>query len=246
MMKNPIRLGVNIDHVATVREARKTCYPDPVHAAILAEQAGADGITVHLREDKRHIQPRDVKVLKETIQIPLNFEMAAISEMVDFALKIKPHFCCIVPERREEVTTEGGLDVVANKDNIRRVCGVLTENDIEVSLFIGPDEKQIHAAKEVGATIIELHTGHYADATTDRERIEALKALQNAAKMAHESGLQVNAGHGLHYYNVIPVASIPEVVELNIGHALIGHAIMVGMTQAVVQMKALMDKARRL
>jgi pyridoxine 5-phosphate synthase len=245
-MKNPIRLGVNIDHVATVREARKTSYPDPVHAAILAEQAGADGITVHLREDKRHIQPRDVKVLKETIQIPLNFEMAAISEMVDFALKIKPHFCCIVPERREEVTTEGGLDVVANKENLKRVCGVLTEKDIAVSLFIGPDEKQIHAAKDVGATIIELHTGHYADVTTDRERIEALKALHNAAKIAHESGLQVNAGHGLHYHNVIPVAAIPEVVELNIGHALIGHAIMVGMTQAVVQMKALMDKARRL
>lgn len=245
-MKDAIRLGVNIDHVATVREARKTTYPDPVHAAILAEQAGADGITVHLREDRRHIQPRDVTVLKETIQIPLNFEMAAIPEMVEFALKIMPDYCCIVPERREEVTTEGGLNVTGNRENIKKICGTLMNKGIEVSLFIGPDEQQIKAAKEVGATIIELHTGHYADAKTKAEQMAALKALQTAAKIAHEMGLQVNAGHGLHYQNVMPVAAIPEVVELNIGHALIGHAIMVGMTEAVKQMKALMEKARAL
>lgn len=244
-MNKSIRLGVNIDHVATVREARKINYPDPVAAAILAEQAGADGITVHLREDRRHIQPRDVEILKETIHLPLNFEMAATNEMIEFAKKIRPHYCCIVPERREEVTTEGGLDVVKQRDAIQKACDALKPYDMEISLFIAPDERQIVAAKEVGATIIELHTGPYAEAKRSSEIKDAIHALQGAAKFAHELGLQVNAGHGLHYQNVMSVAAIPEIVELNIGHAIIGHAIMVGMKEAVQQMKTLMEKARQ-
>lgn len=240
-----VRLGVNIDHVATLREARKTTiYPDPLEAALLAQQAGAEGITVHLREDRRHIQPHDVKRLKETLAIPLNFEMAATEAMVAFACEILPKYCCIVPEKREEITTEGGLDVVAHQDKLRKMILTLCEKEMEVSLFIAPDEAQIIATKEVGATIIELHTGEYAEAKTDREKAKALQALQNAAQFANEIGLQVNAGHGLHYHNVKDVAAIPSIVELNIGHAIVSRAVMVGMVEAVKQMKALLLEAR--
>lgn len=241
-----MRLGVNIDHVATVREARKTTiYPDPVQAAILAEQAGADGITFHLREDRRHIQLRDVKLLKEMVSVPLNFEMAAMDEMVALALTIQPAYCCLVPERREEITTEGGLDVRANTAHLKRICGELQAKEIAVSLFIAPDERQIEAAKEIGVDIIEFHTGHYAEAKTPQEQQSALKALQEAVKIAKRGGLQVNAGHGLHYGNVQPVAEIGAISELNIGHAIVARAIMVGMTEAVKQMKALIEQAGR-
>lgn len=243
--KNPIYLGVNIDHVATVRQARgTTLYPDPVHAAILAELAGCDGITVHLREDRRHIQDRDVKILKEVIQTRLNFEMAVTDFMLQFACELKPTFCCLVPEKREEVTTEGGLDVVGNLAHIQKAANVLLNKGIQVSLFIDPLEAQIEATLKTGATIIELHTGQYAEAKSEKERLQCLAQLQKAAKFAHGLGLQVNAGHGLHYHNVQDIAAIPEVVELNIGHAIVGHAIMVGFVAAVKEMKELMNKAR--
>lgn len=241
-----MRLGINIDHVATVREARKTTiYPDPVQAAILAEQAGADGITFHLREDRRHIQPRDVKLLKEMISVPLNFEMAATDEMLRFALEIQPAYCCLVPERREEITTEGGLEVKGNIPHLKGICEELQAKGIAVSLFIAPDKAQIEATKRVGANIIELHTGHYAEAKTVIEQQRALESLQSAAKIAKSEELQVNAGHGLHYGNIQPVAAIAAISELNIGHAIIARAIMVGMTEAVKQMKMLIDQARR-
>ncbi len=243
-MFNPIYLGINVDHVATVRQARGSLYPDPVTAALIAEQHGADGITVHLREDKRHIQPRDVLVLKETIQTRLNFEMAVSDEMIAFAVKLKPKYCCLVPEKRQELTTEGGLDVITHFDAVKLACKKLTDNGIEVSLFIDSDEKQIVAAKETGATLIELHTGTYADAKTDKELAKALAQLQTGARFGHELGFQVNAGHGLHYHNVQAVAAIPEIVELNIGHAIIAHAIMVGLPTAVKQMKDLMSAVR--
>lgn len=236
-------LGVNIDHVATVRQARGEHYPSPLHAAILAEQGGCDGITVHLREDRRHIQPRDVELLKENILTRLNFEMAATPEMVDFALKIKPTYCCIVPEKRNEVTTEGGLDVVNNITTLIPICRRLQDAGIEVSLFIDSEEQQIIAAKEVGVTIIELHTGQYACAKNQTEQARQLEALRQGAIMGHQNGLQINAGHGLTYQNVQPVARLPHMVELNIGHALIGHAIMVGMVEAVKQMKQLIINA---
>lgn len=241
-----VRLGVNIDHVATLREARKTTiYPDPLEAALLAQQAGADGITVHLREDRRHIQPHDVKRLKETLAIPINFEMAATEAMTAFACEILPKYCCIVPEKREEVTTEGGLEVIAHQDKLKRIVESLSKKEIEVSFFIAPDEAQIIATKEAGATIIELHTGEYAEAKIEREKAKALGALKQAAKFAHEIGLQVNAGHGLHYHNVMEVAAIPSMIELNIGHAIVSRAVMVGMVEAVKQMKALIWQARQ-
>lgn len=242
--KHPLFLGVNVDHIATVRQARGVQYPDPVHAAILAELSGADGITVHLREDKRHIQPRDVHLLKPLLQTRLNLEMAATNNMLDFACSIKPTYCCLVPEKREELTTEGGLDVVSHLSDITRACEILNKQGIEVSLFIDADEKQITAAKQTGATIIELHTGVYADAKSEDQRQFALKGIQQAAYIAHEMGLQVNAGHGLHYQNVQDIAAIPQIIELNIGHAIVGHAMMVGMGQAVKQMKDLMLQAR--
>ncbi|MBS0286137.1 MAG: pyridoxine 5'-phosphate synthase [Proteobacteria bacterium] len=243
-MHNPIYLGVNVDHVATIRQARGTIYPDPVTAALIAEQHGADGITVHLREDKRHIQPRDVKILKETCQTRLNFEMAVSDEMVAFALEIQPKYCCLVPEKRQELTTEGGLDVVSHFSAVKKATHQLMDKGIEVSLFIDADEKQIAAAKETGAGLIEIHTGGYADATSEKEQAKILQQIQKSAKFAHGLGLQVNAGHGLHYHNVQPIAAIPEIIELNIGHAIIAHAIMVGMPQAVREMKNLMTSAR--
>jgi pyridoxine 5-phosphate synthase len=236
---------MNIDHVATLRQARGEIYPEPIQAALLAESAGADGITVHLREDKRHIQPRDVQLLREVVQTHLNLEMAATSEMIAFATSIKPEYCCLVPEKREEVTTEGGLDVEGNFEHIKNACQVLMKEGIEVSLFIDPDKNQIMASKNSGATIVELQTGAYASATaSDKKAI--LQQIRGAAEYAHQLGLQVNAGHGLHYHNVQAIASIPQIVELNIGHAIVAQALMVGFSEAVKQMKYLMMQARGL
>lgn len=244
-MKQPIFLGVNVDHVATVRQARQATYPDPVHCALIAEDHGADGITVHLREDKRHIQPRDVILLKQQVRTHLNFEMAATDEMVDFALQVLPDYCCIVPEKRNEVTTEGGLAVTENRDYLQKIIAKLTAKNLLVSLFIDANEQQILAAKEVGATIVELHTGPYSHThKNSSERQTKLAELQQAAHYAHSLGLQVNAGHGLHYQNVWDVAAIPEMTELNIGHAIVAHALVVGFGEAVAQMKKIMQQAR--
>lgn len=235
-------LGVNIDHVATLRQARGTRYPDPIHAALIAESAGADGITVHLREDRRHIQERDVRVLKETIQTRLNLEMAMTSAMIDFARQIKPEFCCIVPEKREEITTEGGLDVLCQEKFIQSGVEQLTAAGIQVSLFIDPVKLQIDAAKRTGAPYIELHTGEYADAKGDAQ-VAALKVIRDAAEYARHLGLKVNAGHGLHYHNVQPIARIPEILELNIGHSIVSQSLFDGFYQAVKKMKQLMVRA---
>ncbi|MEE4245388.1 MAG: pyridoxine 5'-phosphate synthase [Kangiellaceae bacterium] len=244
-MKHPIYLGVNIDHVATLRNARGTSYPDPVAAAGIAERAGADGITIHLREDRRHINDRDVRILKETINTRMNFEMAVTDEMVEIAVQTQPTFACLVPEKREEVTTEGGLDVVANYDKVTAACEKLAAAGILVSLFIDADEHQIEATKSIGAPIIELHTGAYAEATSERQQQDELRRIAKAAAIAHEQGIQVNAGHGLHYHNVQPVAQIPEVIELNIGHAIIAHSLFVGLDNAVAEMKRLIVEARQ-
>ncbi|RXJ72311.1 pyridoxine 5'-phosphate synthase [Veronia nyctiphanis] len=241
---NTIYLGVNIDHVATVRNARGTQYPDPVHAAEIAERAGADGITVHLREDRRHIMDRDVRILKETIQTRMNLEMAVTDEMVAIALEVKPEFVCLVPEKREELTTEGGLDVVGQLEKVKAATETLTEAGIKVSLFIDADREQIDAAKTCGAPYIELHTGHYADAENDEEMQAELKKIAAAASYADDIGIKVNAGHGLTYHNVTPIAALPEIYELNIGHAIIGRALFDGLPKAVADMKAVMMAAR--
>ncbi len=233
-----VLLGVNIDHVATLRQARGTRYPDPVQAAIEAEQAGADGITVHLREDRRHIQERDVELLAAVLQTRMNFEMAVTDEMVAYAEKLKPAHVCLVPERREELTTEGGLDVCGNEARVQAAVERLASTGSEVSLFIDPDARQIEAAKRVGAPVIELHTGHYADTEGD-EQAEALKRIQVAVNYARKLGLVVNAGHGLHYHNVEPIAAIPGINELNIGHAIIARALFSGLAPAVKDMRAL-------
>ncbi|AHK18066.1 pyridoxine 5'-phosphate synthase [Yersinia similis] len=238
-------LGVNIDHIATLRNARGTIYPDPVQAAFIAEQAGADGITVHLREDRRHITDRDVRILRQTIQTRMNLEMAVTDEMVDIACEIKPHFCCLVPEKRQEVTTEGGLDVAGQVDKMTLAVGRLADVGILVSLFIDADFRQIDAAVAVGAPYIEIHTGAYADASTDLERQAELMRIAKAATYAAGKGLKVNAGHGLTYHNVQPIAALPEMHELNIGHAIIGQAVMTGLAAAVTDMKVLMREARR-
>lgn len=244
-MKNPILLGVNIDHVATVRNARGTDYPDPVQAAFVAEQNGADGITVHLREDRRHITDRDVEILARTIQTRMNLEMAVTDEMLSIAEKTKPAYVCLVPEKREELTTEGGLDVKGQESKIKDACERMAEAGIQVSLFIDTDEEQIDAAARTGAPLIELHTGHYADATTEHEREVELVKIQRAVSHAVGQGIQVNAGHGLQYHNVQPIAAIKEIVELNIGHAIIGRAVFSGLDQAVSEMKKLMVEARQ-
>ncbi len=244
-MLNPIFLGVNIDHIATLRNARGTVYPEPVQAAAIAEQAGADGITIHLREDRRHITDRDVRLLKETIQTRMNLEMAVTEEMLAIAEQTKPHFVCLVPEKREELTTEGGLDVVANEAKVKEACQRLEASGIQVSLFIDAEEAQIEAAKRCGAPLIELHTGGYADATSEQQAGDELRRIQKGAQIAHELGIQVNAGHGLHYHNVQPIAAIPEIVELNIGHAIIGRAVFSGLDAAVREMKRLMVEARQ-
>ncbi|MBR9906519.1 MAG: pyridoxine 5'-phosphate synthase [Gammaproteobacteria bacterium] len=240
----PILLGVNIDHVATVRNARGVSYPDPVTAAAIAEQAGADGITVHLREDRRHIVDRDVEILAQTLQTRMNLEMAVTDEMLAIASRIKPAYCCLVPEKREELTTEGGLDVAGQQDKIKAAVSQLAEHDIATSLFIDADKRQIDAAVACGAPIIELHTGHYAEQTNEQQQQLALAQIRDAAEYAQAAGLQVNAGHGLHYFNTAAIAAIPQLVELNIGHAIIARAVLVGLEQAVRDMKAIMQQAR--
>ncbi len=240
-----LALGVNIDHVATVRQARGTRYPEPVHAALLAEQAGADSITLHLREDRRHIQDHDLEALAAVVQTHLNLEMAITGEMLAIACRVRPRDCCLVPERREEVTTEGGLDVAGQIDGVTRACQRLMENDIRVSLFIDPDPRQLDAAKEVGAPVVELHTGAYADARSSQARRTELERVRLAAHHGESIGLIVHAGHGLNYHNVQAVAELPELQELNIGHAIISRALFVGMVDAVREMKRLILEARR-
>ena len=238
-----IHLGVNVDHVATVRQARGTDYPDPVEAALLAEQAGADSITLHLREDRRHIQDHDVERLKTSMQTHMNFEMAVTDEMIAIAKRIGPSDCCLVPEKRAELTTEGGLDVAGQLDKVGSACEELAASDIRVSLFIDPDNAQLDAAKAAGAPVVELHTGAYADARGAEQATE-LQRVINAAAYGQEIGLIVNAGHGLHYENVLPVAAIEEIIELNIGHAIIARAVFDGISSAVSEMKRLMNQAR--
>ncbi len=237
-------LGVNIDHIATLRNARGTSYPDPVQAAFIAEQAGADGITIHLREDRRHITDRDVRILRETIQTRMNLEMAVTDEMLNIACETLPHFCCLVPEKRQEVTTEGGLDVAGQLSRMRDAVTRLADNNIQVSLFIDPDFQQIDAAVAVNAPFIEIHTGAYADAETQQARQFELERIAKAATYAANQGLKVNAGHGLTYHNVQAIAVLPEIYELNIGHAIIGRAVMDGLANAVADMKRLMLEAR--
>lgn len=243
-LSSTIALGVNIDHVATLRQARGTRYPDPIHAALQAEMAGADLITLHLREDRRHIQERDVELLRAQLQTRMNLEMAVTDEMVALARRYRPHDCCLVPERREELTTEGGLDVAAQLPRIREVCAQLAEAGIRVSLFVDPEPHQLDAAHAAGAPVVELHTGRYAEAAGEAAEAE-LARLRTAAAHAHGLGLVVNAGHGLHYHNVQPVAAIPELAELNIGHAIIARAVFSGLPDAVREMKRLMVEARR-
>jgi len=237
--KNQILLGVNIDHVATLRQQRGTRYPEILQAALVAEQAGADAITVHLREDRRHIQDRDVALLKETLQTRMNLEMAATEEMLGIAVKIKPEDCCLVPERREELTTEGGLDVASNQPYLKDYCQTLAESGSRVSLFIDADPTQLSAAAAVGAPVVEIHTGQYADATSRQQREVELIRIVRAVDFGIELGLQVNAGHGLDYHNVGPIASIEGISELNIGHSIIARAIFSGLAEAVRQMKSL-------
>jgi len=234
-----ILLGVNIDHVATLRQARGTRYPDPVQAALLAEEAGADGITIHLREDRRHIQERDVRLLAETLNTRMNLEMAVTDEMLALAEAVRPAHVCLVPEKREELTTEGGLDVAGSLAGVSEACRRLAAAGSEVSLFIDPDLTQIEAAVKAGAPVIELHTGAYAEATGEMARREYAR-LCRAAEQALELGLTVNAGHGLHYHNVEAVAAIPGINELNIGHAIVARALFVGLKEAVAEMKRLM------
>lgn len=239
-----ILLGVNIDHIATLRNARGTKYPDPVHAAEIAERAGADGITIHLREDRRHIVDRDVRILAETIQTRMNLEMAVTDEMVQIALDTNPEFVCLVPEKREELTTEGGLDVVGQLEKIKAATEKLSAAGIKVSLFIDADRQQIDAAKVCGAPFIELHTGHYADAKTEEDQQDELKKIAAGASYADDLGITVNAGHGLTYHNVAPIAALPEIYELNIGHSIMGRAVFDGLNRAVADMKSVMEIAR--
>jgi len=233
------RLGVNIDHVATVRQARRTVEPDPVWAAALAELGGADVITLHLREDRRHIQDRDVRVLRQTVQVKLNLEMAAADEITAIALEVRPDQCTLVPEKRQEVTTEGGLDVVANRDRVSECVQKLHDAGIEVSLFIDAETSQIDAAIDLGVRAIELHTGRYADASDESAQLKELETLRAGANTASKEGLLVHMGHGLTYRNVVPVARIAPVSELNIGHSIVARAMMVGFSQAVREMKQL-------
>jgi pyridoxine 5-phosphate synthase len=242
---DPLFLGVNIDHVATLRQSRGTRYPEPIQAALAAEQAGADSITLHLREDRRHIQDRDVEMLIGILQTRMNLEMAVTEEMLAIAEQIKPADCCLVPERREELTTEGGLDVVGQKARIMEACERLAKAGVRVSLFIDAEPEQVTAAAECGAPVIELHTGHYADASSNNEQQKELNRIAQAVELGLESRLQVNAGHGLHYHNVQAIAAMPGVRELNIGHAIIARSIFTGLPEAVAEMKRLMIEARR-
>jgi pyridoxine 5-phosphate synthase len=242
-----LRLGVNIDHVATVRNARGSAYPDPVRAAMIAQEAGADGITAHLREDRRHIVDEDIASIIQAIDIPLNFEMAATDEMQKIALAHEPHAICIVPEKREERTTEGGLDVVKDENKLAHFISPLRERGCRVSIFIAADDDQIRAASKIGAHVIELHTGSYCDLHYEKnyqERDAELSRLKEMASLAHSLGLEVHAGHGLTYDTVTSIAELPELAELNIGHFLIGESIFTGLKEAIVKMRDLMDKAR--
>lgn len=243
-MKNSILLGVNIDHIATLRQARGTRYPDPVQAAMDAELAGADGITVHMREDLRHIQARDVRLIKEVLQTRMNLELAVTNAMLDFAEEINPEHTCLVPEKREEITTEGGLDVIGHFNIVQQAVKRMSAMGSEVSLFIDPDRQQIDAAIAVGAPAIELHTGCYADAADEYTRAKECDRIQEAATYAFSKNLIVNAGHGLHYHNVMPIARMPEINELNIGHAIIARALFCGLKEAVRHMRQLMWDAR--
>lgn len=242
--KPVIALGVNIDHVATLRNARGTSYPDPIQAALLAEEAGADCITLHLREDRRHIKDADVATLRPQLRTRMNLESAVTAEMIDFACRIKPQDVCLVPERREEVTTEGGLDVAGQFETVQKAVRQLQESGIRVSLFIDADAEQIKAAAAVGAPVIEIHTGRYADATTEAEQQRELERVQAGVLEGVRQGLVVNAGHGLHYTNVQPIAAIPEIAELNIGHAIVAQALFIGWQNAVKEMRAIMTAAR--
>lgn len=242
-MSEFLRLGVNVDHVATVRNARGGAHPDPVSAAHMAARAGADGITAHLREDRRHIRDDDIARLSEELKIPLNLEMAATDEMVQVAVKYRPHATCIVPEKREELTTEGGLDVLGARERLEAVIPMLSGAGCRVSLFIDPDERQLDAAKSVGAQVVELHTGAYCE-VQGADRAEELQRLQKGAAYAQQIGLECHAGHGLGFETVSAVAEIPEVIELNIGHFLIGEAIFLGIEDAIRRMRDLMGKAR--
>ncbi|HIE29942.1 TPA: pyridoxine 5'-phosphate synthase [Candidatus Poribacteria bacterium] len=233
------RLGVNIDHVATIREARKTIYPDPIAAAVIVELAGADGIVVHLREDRRHIQDRDLRLLRQIVQTPLNLEMAASDEIIEIALEVKPNKVTLVPERREEITTEGGLDVVSNERRIAECVKRLNSGGIPVSMFIEADSEQIKCSKRVGAEAVEFHTGTYCDAPTEALRNSEFERLKEASKETQEIGLIVHMGHGLNYHNVVPIAQIDGVDELNIGHSIIARAVFVGLDKAVREMLAL-------
>jgi len=244
-MSNPniLELGINIDHVATLRNARGTAYPDPLKAARLAEEAGADLITLHLREDRRHIKDADLLALRPLIQTRMNLECAVTPEMINIACRVQPHDVCLVPEKREEVTTEGGLDVIGHFEAVKAATMQLKAAGIRVSLFIDPEERQIQAAKDVGATVVELHTGRYADLAGDQQKQE-LKRIRTAAQFGKRIGLRVNAGHGLHEGNVIPVAGIVELSELNIGHAIVAEALFKGWQKAITDMKALMVQGR--
>lgn len=243
-MNTRVLLGVNIDHVATLRQARGTRYPDPVQAALVAEEAGADGITIHPREDRRHIQDRDVLLLREVLQTKMNLEMAVTDAMLAFAEQVRPECVCLVPEKREELTTEGGLDVDGQEERVAKACDRLAKIGTEVSLFIDPDPVQIDAAVRCGAPVVELHTGEYAEAG-EPEAVEAsFKVLADAVAYARKKGLIVNAGHGLHYHNTERVAAIPGINELNIGHAIIARAVFTGLKDAVRDMKAILDRAR--
>ena len=238
-----IFLGVNIDHIATIREARGTNYPSPIEGALLCEKSGADSITLHLREDRRHIQDSDVEILRDQLTTKMNLEMAATDEMIAIAAKIKPQDCCLVPEKREELTTEGGLEVASQISRMSDVCSQLAESKVIVSLFIDAQKDQIDAAKECGAPVIELHTGHYADTTGDEQRSE-FERIKAMATYAHSIGLQVNAGHGLTMENTTEIAELPEIVELNIGHSIIARAVFIGLEAATREMKNLMLEVR--
>ena len=240
-----IQLGVNIDHVATLRQQRGTRYPSPVQAALLAESAGADVITLHLREDRRHIRDEDVDTLRPLLQTRMNLEMAVTDEMITIARRVRPHDACLVPEKRAELTTEGGLDVAGQFEKVRDACSALADADIRVSLFIDADKTQLAAARDAGAPVVEIHTGRFADAETAKERELELARIHEAVAYGQQIGLKVNAGHGLHYHNVQEIAAIPGIGELNIGHAIVAHALFVGWENAVREMKALMVAAAR-
>lgn len=241
---NDILLGVNIDHIATLRQARGTRYPDPVQAALIAEQAGADVITLHLREDRRHIQDRDVELFADILQTRMNLEMAVTDEMLAIAERIQPEDCCLVPEHREELTTEGGLDVKGQRSRMQEACARLADANVRVSLFIDPELAQIEAAADVGAPVIEIHTGRFADAETPAEQDEEFNRIREAVDAGVNAGLHVNAGHGLHYHNVESIAGLLSIRELNIGHAIIARAVFTGLPEAVSEMKRLMRAAR--